>query len=182
MKFLPLIIILTLLGCNKKSKLQLEVDEITDCDQLKLYLQQIDSLDQVYRSKEDDVNAQFGYGSDEHNMIWELINLTDELNRKRIDLVFKKFDYPSIECVGTRQARTPLMVLHHTLDYNEREEYFPMLYTHFKADNLEAGLFMLFLDRMYIFKHGTYLKITGSYKEAQKIDTLISRLNLIKPT
>ena len=127
---------------------------------------------------EDYILEKYGYDSQEYRDIWEMINLVDQQNLKKIDLLFEKFGYPKKAIVGARAAEIPLLVIHHAAGYESYMQYFPQLYDAWKAGDLSDNTFSLFLERIHMMKFDSYFSYPGPYQHDEKIEALIRKLEL----
>lgn len=155
-----------------------EIDSIKNANDLQFYLLKIQDLDQMPRQQENVVVENFGQDSEEYKIIWEKINRADIENKIRIRYLLEQFGYPDSDSVGQNAAEVPILVIHHSPEYNDRVEYFPIFYKAYKEGNIRSTLFSLYLDRMHMKKFNRYLEMKGPYKPDQKIDSLINLLDL----
>lgn len=165
------------ISCSHQKEKAIMLPDLTECKAMKVYLAEIRYLDQKYRNKIGEFIDKYGMDSNEYRDLMELMNLTDQENLNKINLIFEQYGYPHDSCLGL-SATTPILVLHHTLNAEEREEYLPFLYQNYKKGFVDESMFLLFLDRMYIKRSGNYLQLQGAYSYQQKIDTLLSLMNL----
>lgn len=124
------------------------------------------------------IAKKYGNDSQEHQEVWEMINLTDQQNLLKVNLILEKFGYPQKSKVGEAAAGVPIMVVHHAADYNLRVEYTDMFYDAWKAGDIRDVVFALFLERMHLMKYDKYFSYPSPYKHEEKIDAMLTKLNL----
>ncbi|ELR68417.1 hypothetical protein C900_00385 [Fulvivirga imtechensis AK7] len=163
---------------REKETLEREIAAIETDAQFTQYLIEIRTADQKYRQMEPQIQEKYGHDSQEYQDVWEMINLTDQQNLLKVELLLEKFGYPRKAAVGTSAAEVPWLIVHHAADYNLRVQYFSLFYSAWKDGNLSDDAFSLFLERMHIMKFDKYFSFPGPYKHEEKVEALIRKLGL----
>ncbi|HFA50805.1 MAG TPA: hypothetical protein ENJ95_17495 [Bacteroidetes bacterium] len=155
-----------------------EIAQLNTDHKLKLYWENINRLDQLYRKKESAIVQQYGHGSKEYKDIWEQINKTDEINLLKTEKLLAKYGHPKKDSLGRKAAYTPFIVIHHSNSYEAKERNFPYLYRAYKNGDLDDDGFSFYLNRMYSMKFGERMTVGGVYREEERIAELIEKLGL----
>ncbi len=190
MKEILLILVLGLASCGYQkvnnewlideqvAALQAEVYELEDNSDLRIYLHRMLANDQRYRNMEDSIISTFGYESDEHFDLWDKIHLADAENVVRVAALLERFGYPDIDSVGKNNAMVPILVIHHTNDFDLREEHFPVFHDAYRQGHIDDEMMLLFLERTYHLKNEeAYPNEEGVFQYVRRIDDLIFELD-----
>lgn len=157
--------------------LKAELDEVKNDADLRVFLHRMLANDQRYRNMEDSIISSYGYESDEHYELWDQIHLADAENVIRVQALLSKLGYPDIDIVGKNNAMVPILVIHHTSDFDLREEYFPVFHDAYRQGHIDDEMMLLFLERTYHMKNGeAYPNESGVFQYVQRIDDLIFEL------
>ena len=152
--------------------------EITTIEKQKIFLEDINDLDQKVRNDGTVVLQTFGHNSKEHLAAMELMNQTDEENLKKIEQFLETYGHPSIKKHGLKASEAPWLVIHHAPELAPRERNFKHLYQAWKNGDLEGGKLIFYLNRFYSIKYGNRLQWDRPFTEKEEIDSLLQSLEL----
>ena len=143
------------------------------------YLEQLFQDDQELRQgQSSQLMLQYGKESPEFQAFQEQFNARDALNLKKTEYYLKQYGYPTVEEVGELAAAAMWAVIHHADDLDARRRNFPALYKAYQDGAIDDAAFSMYLNRTYEQQFGERLTLEGSFREEQRIDTLIRALKL----
>ncbi len=175
--------ILLLNSCGSVSLQPIEiVNEVkrlkTNKDKQK-YLEKIFEDDQKFRQgQSSNLWARYGTDSPQFVEYREALNYRDSINLVKVETYFEYFGHPLKVDVGDLASQVPYLVIHHSNSYEDRERNFPILFDAYNSGILEEEDFAFYLNRMHEMKFGDLLIPKGHYKEKDKIDEIIDKLDL----
>lgn len=145
MKYISLLAILVLLGCDRPKAI--------DTATLAIELDSIMKEDQKYRSLMQTVQQKHGWNSPEMDTLWKHQEQTDESNLKRIrEIIHLTGGYPGKTLVGSSASEAAFYVLQHAPD-SIQEQYYDMIVEAARQDELNKRLAAMYQDR-YLMHRG----------------------------
>jgi len=133
----------------KKSKL-LQVENMKYSERLEALIEQ----DQKYRT--------------EDTIIWKIQDKIDFKNRKILDSLYHKYDFPSLNKVSKNAQHAAWLILHHSTDCEWNEKWIIRFLDAYKRKEIEGGFLSQTITRFY--------HPTGGFCEEEKRKTFISLL------
>lgn len=91
------------------------------------------------------------------NIDWNVQDRLDEMNRNRLDDLYEKYGFPSIELVGTELASSAFMVLHHSTDCEWNKKWLPRFVEYNQV--MDMAKFYLSFSTVTLMKKMEYVKI-----------------------
>lgn len=163
-----------------KDRIEFEVNEISNAEQLASYLKEIQAIDQSARARSSNMEIEFGEDSEEMRLAVLAQMQLDLENLKKIELILLKFGYPGSEVVGRNTSDIPLIIIHHSPNYQTREKHFETLYTVYLDQQINENLFSTYLGGMYRLKFDARFDMPEGrpFTLKQEVDTLIQILSL----
>jgi len=177
--------VIIIFGCNSKlntdhSNIKEEVSKLVSPDDKRNFFRQILEDDQKVRDSEKAAELMLKYGnnSKEHREYTKAQQKQDEINIKKIEAYFEKFDYPLRVKLGRDAAMAPWLVIHHLTDTGLRDKHFEILYKAYLNGDIEDTQLSLYLDRSYNFIFGERYQMKSPYRSEDQINILIEKLGL----
>ncbi|MTI20001.1 hypothetical protein E1176_03105 [Fulvivirga sp. RKSG066] len=182
--FLLSLIVTLLVSCNKKGTNENlfvnEVKSLNSCNKREIFLRDILERDQQVRSRVGEMKAKYGHNSEEKQLALELMNLIDEENRQKIALFLDEYGYPTSSCHTENTTDVPILVIHHSGSTDLMRSYFTVFYEAYLKGDIRESMMSLYLERIHIIENGFHFTMPSPYKSQDKIDTLISILEVRK--
>lgn len=98
---------------------------------------------------------------------------------EKIEQYLQKYGYPNIEEHGEDATFAVWMVIHHApFESEARQRNFKYIYEAWKKKEIKGGDLTFFLNRMYDFRFGHFIKWDKNFTEEIELDTLIQSLKL----
>lgn len=167
-------------GVAFERQIKEEIGTLNNSLRKESYLLYINRLDKEPRIQEEKVLENFGHESEEYKVIQEKISRIDTENLIRIENYLEKYGYPDADSIGGLAVVTPIFILQHSPSYEKRASYFDMIYQAYLDKDIEADLFVIYLDGLHQLKFNEFLKIDGPYQPIEKVDILLDKLGLKK--
>lgn len=167
------------LSNNRFEEIKSTLDKIDTDQEIELTLQRIYNEDQKLRMRLKPIMEEYGVKSEEYKNLWADIKESDEENLYKIEYLLTKFGYPKKPIYSNTARKTPILVIHHSENYQIREKYFPMIYQAWKNGHIESFM-ELFLIRMadLKFQRKSEINIDELIDNELLIEKLIDELNL----
>jgi hypothetical protein len=132
---------------------QVEISSLSSKKEHKAFLKQVWDIDQGIRETEMNVSAEFGYGSPEHDSIFEKWVNIDRYLFDKIREYLSIHPYPQRSKLGASACFTPLIVFHHVAgipeDIDLKKMYFSTFFKAYEQGDIYEGDLWMFLYRLY---------------------------------
>ncbi len=148
-------LLLFLLGCDQDQIIYFP-DSINET---KIMLDSINTVDQSGRSEIEEIEQQYGVGSQEVNLHWESIQKTDSTNLIVVTYILDTFGWLGSGEIGGTANSTLFLVIQHA-DHNSQKKYLPIMKQAVEKGNANPGDLALLEDRVALGKGK--LQIYGS--------------------
>lgn len=178
-----LVFLLLLTNCTEAptDPIYAEIDALETNDARWKYLEQLFQDDQELRQgQSSQIMLTHGKDSPEYEAFNLKFEERDALNLKKTEYYLKQYGYPKAEEVGELAASAMWAVIHHAGDLEARRRNFPALYEAFRQGAIDEAAFSMYLNRTYEQQFGERLTLQGSFREEERIDTLIRALKLVE--
>lgn len=177
-------LLLVNMGCEQHKNTETpdidnEIRQLSTIKDKEKYLLNIYEVDQKIRGdKGDAILLEKGHASTEYQELLREMMEIDYRNLAKIEAYLKLYGHPLKAEMTEKAVMTPWLVIHHASDYEPRVRNYEFLYDAYKNENIDEGMFSMFLARMYERKFGERLDMGGSYLEKDKIAIMIEKLEL----
>ena len=171
-------------GCAEKPDpaapdLAAEIAALDTPRKLSDYYEAIYDADQNTRNAATAALQTHGNDSPEHRVAEQKVFETDQLNRKKIRLLYERYGHPTVDGVGDKAASAPWLVIHHIGDPGERLANWSIIKAGHEVGAIDDNGLSMYLNRTYAgLNNGERLRMQGRFKPRDQIDSLLQLLEL----
>lgn len=171
------------ISCSQKDNIELETikSEILSLETIEnkeVFLNNLFTEDQKYRSQESDIILKYGFDSKEFHALWNKIQLNDSINFIKTKFYLKNHGYPSCKVFKEMPCSLLIYIDGHQGSFEKQKEVYSFFYDAYKSGNLDEDSMLWVLDEMYERKNLKNYHRPPSYKVKERIKELISILGL----
>ena len=159
-----------------------EIDTLTNKRLQRQYLESMRRVDEALRRNEGEMRQRYGYDSKQHRNIVNRMAMLDSTHLEKIQYFLHTKGHPTMKAHGSLATYTPMLIVEHTnARFDKGAAYFPTFYQAYRAGDLNAAVMGQFLSQLYQDRFGEHYQISGTYKEEDRIETMIPLLGLQRP-
>ncbi len=143
------------------------------------FLRTIANNDQEVRRA--DIAAIEGYGqnSKEHKASTQTMLAVDADNLIKIQEYLNQYGHPTVMTHGERESLVPWLVTYHASGgFGPKMKIFPFLLKGYKSGDLDSSSLVTILEKMHIEKFGNSVEWYRSMTDAEKIELLMTAMDL----
>lgn len=120
--------------------------------------------------------SQYGYDSEEHRSQLESASTYLDRNVPIMVAYLNAYGYPTVDDYDIIANGSPFAIIHHSEKIEHKEEALGALKTAWKSGAMKENHFGSFLAKYHRMKFDSDLGMDSPYKESEKIDSLLSKL------